>query len=94
MSGKGHQGRPGRAELAATLRSAFGAADGQAKVEELLRVIRVPEAARLLGVAESTLRNPPYRYELPTVTIGKRHVGYVLADVLAWNQAHRNSIAD
>lgn len=76
--------REGRVGQMAALRSVLIATAGQAKVEELYRVLKADEAARFLGLAEDTLRNMTYRHEIPHVKTGKRGVGYRLISLIEW----------
>jgi predicted DNA-binding transcriptional regulator AlpA len=78
----------GRASELASLRSVLSATGGQAKIEELYRVMRVEETARFLGLAVPTVQDMTYRHELPCVKLGARAVGYRLIDLIGWQEAH------
>ena len=66
------------------LRSVLIATGGQAKLEELYRLMGAEEAARFLGLALQTVRNMTARGELPVIKTGKRGVGYRVVDLIAW----------
>jgi hypothetical protein len=76
------------------LRSVRVATGGQAKVEELYRVMGAEEAARFLGLALQTVRNRTARGELPVIQTGKRGVGYRVVDLIAWQEARLRPAAD
>jgi len=68
------------------LRVVLKATGGNAKVEELYRLLNAEETARFLGLAEPTIRDMTYRHELPHTKIGKRGVRYRLIDLIAWSE--------
>ena len=68
------------------LRSVRVATGGQAKVEELYRLMTAEEAARFLGLAEPTVRDMTYRHELPCVKVGTRGVRYRLLNLIEWQE--------
>jgi excisionase family DNA binding protein len=78
---------------ARSLRSVLHATGGHAKVEELYRLLNAEEAARFLGLAESTVRDMTYRRELPHTKIGLRGVRYRLIDLIAWSDRRSNPAA-
>ena len=69
------------------LRSVLHATGGNAKVEELYRLMPAEEAAYFLGLAEPTVRDMTYRHEIPHVKVGVRGVRYRLLDLIAWQDA-------
>jgi excisionase family DNA binding protein len=58
-------------------------------LEEATRVLKAKEAARYLGVDESTIRHMSSRGELAKIKTGSRGVGYRLLDLIEWQEAHR-----
>jgi excisionase family DNA binding protein len=80
--------RRGEASAASerVLRSVLRATGGNAKVEELYRLLSAEEAARFLGLAEPTIRDMTYRHELPHVKVGVRGVRYRLIDLIDWQE--------
>jgi predicted DNA-binding transcriptional regulator AlpA len=69
------------------LRSVLTATGGEARIEEVYRVLGAEEAARFLGVSESQVRHLTCRRELPCIKTGKRGVGYRLIDLINWQEA-------
>jgi predicted DNA-binding transcriptional regulator AlpA len=86
MSGRGSSKRDAHPGELAALRSVLIATGGQAKLEELYRVLNADEAARFLGVSESQVRHLTCRRELPCIKTGKRGVGYRLIDLIEWQE--------
>ncbi|MFZ0887104.1 MAG: helix-turn-helix domain-containing protein [Candidatus Binataceae bacterium] len=77
---------------AGTLRGFERVMGRAATPEELGRVLKADEAARLLGVDVSTVRHLTCRGELPVIRNGKRGVGYQLIDLLEWIEARREPV--
>jgi predicted DNA-binding transcriptional regulator AlpA len=67
-----------------TLRSVLVATAGQAKVEELYRLLNAEQAAHFLGLSESQVRHMTCRSELPCVQLSANRVGYQLIDLIDW----------
>jgi excisionase family DNA binding protein len=86
-------GRNGKTGELRELRSVLIATGGQAKVEELYRVLVAEEAARFLGISESQVRDLTSRRELPCIKTGKRGVGYRLIDLIEWQDVRRQSVS-
>jgi excisionase family DNA binding protein len=89
MKTRGRKRSEPNAANAQTLRAVLIATVGQAKVEELYRLLNAEEAARFLGLAEPTVRDMTYRRELPLVKIGIRGVRYRLIDLIDWQEMRR-----
>ncbi len=75
------------------LRSVLIATGGQAKLEELYRLMGAEEAAHFLGLALQTVRNMTARGELPIIRTGKRGVGYRVVDLIAWQNERSRPVA-
>jgi excisionase family DNA binding protein len=86
MKAGGRQRSDAGAATVRALRSVLAATGGNAKVEELYRLLNAKEAARFLGLAEPTVRDMTYRHELPHTKVGARGVRYRLIDLIAWSQ--------
>jgi excisionase family DNA binding protein len=71
---------------ARALRSVLAATGGQAKVEELYKLLTAEQAATFLGLAEQTVCDMTYRHELPHTKVGVRGVRYRLIDLIAWSE--------
>jgi predicted DNA-binding transcriptional regulator AlpA len=67
-----------------TLRSVLIATGGQAKIEELYRLLNAEQAARFLGLSESQVRHMTCRNELPCVQLSANRVGYQLIELIDW----------
>ncbi|MEX2222777.1 MAG: AlpA family phage regulatory protein [Candidatus Rokuibacteriota bacterium] len=56
------------------------------------RIIRTPDAARFVGLSESSLEKLRCRGDGPAfIKIGSRAVGYLVADLDAWLVSRRRS---
>jgi hypothetical protein len=75
------------------LRSVLTASGGEAKIEELYRILGAEEAARSLCVSESQVRHLTCRRELPCLKTGKGGVGYRLIDLINWQEARLDCAA-
>ena len=87
MKAGGRKRSEANAATSAALRSVLRATGGNAKVEELYRLMSAEEAAHFLGLAEPTVRDMTYRHELPHVKVGARGVRYRLLDLIAWQDS-------
>ena|SRR5271168_3054234 len=76
-----------------TLRSVLIATGGQAKIEELYRLLNAEQAARFLGLSESQVRHMTCRSELPCVQLSPNRIGYQLIDLIDWLRARKRPTA-
>ena len=81
-----------QAELG-TLRSVLLDTGGQAKIEELYRLLNAEQAAHFLGLSESQVRHMTCRKELPCVQLSPNRVGYQLIDLIDWLRARKRPTA-
>jgi hypothetical protein len=81
-----------QAELG-TLSSVLLDTGGQAKIEELYRLLNPEQAARFLGLSESQVRHMTCRNELPCVQLSPNRVGYQLIDLIDWLRARKRPTA-
>jgi predicted DNA-binding transcriptional regulator AlpA len=77
------QGDRSGAEFA-SLHSVLNATGGQAKVEELYRLLNAEEAAHFLGLSQSQVRHMTCRNEIPCVQLSANRVGYQLIGLIDW----------
>ncbi len=93
MNHRKQQGSDSRAAELGTLRSVLTATGGQAKIEELYRLLNAEEAAHFLGLSESQVRHMTCRSELPCVQLSPNRVGYQLIDLIDWLRARKRPTA-
>jgi predicted DNA-binding transcriptional regulator AlpA len=74
------------------LRAVLRETGGQAKVEEVYRLLNAKEAAHFLSMAESTVRNMTYLHEIPCVKIGRRGVRYQKLQLILWIKAREQPV--
>ena len=94
MKARGNRRTEASAATSAALRSVLRATGGNAKVEELYRLLTAEEAGRFLGLAESTVRDMTYRHELPRTKPTPHAVRYRLIELIAWCDRRSHPAAD